>query len=84
MHIRSDSQAGPDVPTPNKAVQQIHSQLRAQQALWAEQLARDPAAFAVLEAQVHQAFGQLADRLVASLLAGAAQQQALGQAAKKK
>jgi len=84
MRIRSDSQAGPDVPTPDKAVQQIHSRLQAQQALWAEQLARDPAAFALLEAQVHQAFGQLADRLVASLLAGAAQQQALAQAAKKK
>jgi hypothetical protein len=84
MRIRSDSKAGPDVPTPDQALQQIHTQLQAQQTLWAEHLARDPAAFAQLEAQIHQAFGQLADRLVASLLAHAAQQQALAEAAKKK
>ena len=84
MRIRSDSQAGPDVPTPDKALQQIHTQLQTQQARWAEQLARDPATFAQLEAQIHQAFGHLADRLVASLLAHAAQQQALAAAAQKK
>jgi hypothetical protein len=84
MRIRSDSQTGPDLPTPDQALQQIHSQLQAQQTLWAEQLARDPAAFDQLEAHIHQAFGQLADRLVASLLAHAAQQQALAEAAKKK
>lgn len=84
MRIRSDSQTGPDLPTPDQALQQIHTQLQAQQALWAEQLARDPAAFGQLEAHIHQAFGQLADRLVASLLAHAAQQQALAEAAQKK
>jgi hypothetical protein len=39
---------------------------------------------AQLEPQIHQAFGQLADRLVASLLAHAAQQPALAEQAKKK
>jgi hypothetical protein len=47
-------------------------------------LARDPAAFAHLEPLIHQAFDQLADRLVASLLAHAAQQPPLAEAAKKK
>jgi hypothetical protein len=84
MRFRLDSQSGPDVPTPDKALKQIHAQLAAHQAHWAEQLARDPAAFAVLEPLIHKAFGQLADRLVASLLAHAAQQQALADAAKKK
>ena len=84
MRIRSDSPTGPDVPPPDKALQQIHAQLQAQQALWAEQLARDPAALAHLEVHVHQAFGQLADQLVASLLAHAARQQALAEAVKKK
>jgi hypothetical protein len=84
MRLRSNSKVGPDVPTPDQALHLIHTQLQAQQARWAEQLARDPAAFAQLEAQIHQAFGQLADRLVASLLAHAAQQQPLAEAAKKK
>jgi len=84
MRFRLGSKAGPDVPTPDLALQQIHEQLAEQQKRWAEQLARDPATLAQLEAQIHQAFGQLADRLVASLLAHAATQQALAEAAKKK
>jgi hypothetical protein len=84
MRFRLDSQAGPTIPTPGKALEQIHAHLTAQQALWAEQLTRDPAAFAVLEPQIHLAFGKLADQLVASLLAHAAQQQPLADAAKKK
>jgi hypothetical protein len=84
MHLRFDSQTGPDVPTPAKALEQIHSRLADQQALWAEQLARDPAAFALLEPQIHLAFGQLADHLVASLLAHAAARQPLADGAQKK
>lgn len=84
MHFRLDSKAGPAVPPPDQALQQIHAVLAVQQQAWAAQLAADPAAFAQLEPQVHHAFGQFADRLVASLLADAARQQALAQAAKKK
>jgi hypothetical protein len=84
MRFRTDAKTGPDVPTPDQALAQIHAQLADQQARWAEQLARDPAAFAQLEPQIHQAFGQLADRLAASLLAHAAQAQALAEVAKKK
>jgi hypothetical protein len=84
MRCRLDSQVGSDVPEPAQALQQIQQQLAAHHQAWAEQLARDPAAFAQLEAQIHQAFGQLADRLAASLLAAAAQQPALAQAAQKK
>lgn len=84
MRFRFNSQTGPAVPPPAEALERIHSHLATQQALWAEQLARDPAAFAVLEPQIHLAFGQLADQLVASLLAHAAQQQPLADAAKKK
>ena len=84
MRFRLDSQTGPDVPTPDKALALIHSHLTAQQALWAAQLARDPAVLATLEPQIHLAFGKLADQLVASLLAHAAQQQPLADAAKKK
>ena len=84
MRFHLDSHAGPDVSDPGQALAQIQQQLAAQQQTWADQLARDPAAFAQLEPQIHLVFGQLADRLVASLLAHAAQQQALVEAAKKK
>jgi hypothetical protein len=84
MRMRCDSQTGPAVPPPDKTLELIHSHLATQQALWAEQLAREPAAFAALEPQIHLAFGQLADQLVASLLAHAAQRQPLADAAKKK
>jgi hypothetical protein len=84
VRFRLDSQTGPVVPTPHKALELIHAHLAAQQALWAQQLAHDPAAFAVLEPQIHLAFGKLADQLVASLLAHAAQKPPLADAAKKK
>lgn len=84
MRVRLDSPHGPEVPPPEQAVEHIRNHLAAQQALWAEQLARDPAAFALLEPQVHRAFGQLADQLVASLLGQAARRQSLADAAKKK
>ena len=72
------------MPTPAKALELIHAHLADQQARWAEQLVRDPAAFARLEPQIHLAFGQLAGQLVASLLAYAAVQQPLGDVAQKK
>jgi hypothetical protein len=84
MRVRLESPQGPAVPSPDQAVEQIRAHLATQQQLWAQQLARDPAAFARLEPQIHQAFGQLADQLVASLLAQAAQQQPLADAAQKK
>jgi hypothetical protein len=84
MRVRLDSQQGPEVPSPDQAIEHIRDHLAAQQQLWAEQLARDPAAFATLEPQIHRAFGKLADQLVASLLAHAAGQQPLADAAQKK
>jgi hypothetical protein len=84
MRLRLDSQTGPDVPEPTTALAQIQQQLAAQQQTWSDRLALDPAVFAQLEHEVHLAFGQLADRLVASLLAQAAQTAALAERAKKK
>src|SRR3954451_3817276 len=84
MRVRLDSPQGADVPSPDQAVEQTRSHLATQQQRWVEQLARDPAAFALLEPQIHLAFNQLADQFVASLLACAAAQQPLADAAKKK
>jgi hypothetical protein len=84
MLFRFGSKSGDTVPGAQQALQDIQSQLRQQQQLWVEKLAKDPACFANLEQEVHLHFGQLTDRLVASLLAGTAGQPALDQVANKK
>jgi hypothetical protein len=84
MRVRLDSQQGPEAPAPDQAVEQIRAHLATQHLLWADQLARDPATLALLEPQIHQAFGRLADQLVASLLAHAGRSEPLADAAKKK
>ena len=84
MLFRFGSKSGAAVPPAQQALADIQAQLKQQQQLWAKQLAKDPACFATLEQEIHLRFGQLADRLVASLLAGTVDQPALDQAAKKK
>jgi hypothetical protein len=84
MFFRFGTKAGAAVPPAQQALQGIHSQMQQQQRLWADKLAQDPASFPSLEQEIHLRFGQLADQLVASLLAGAADQPALDEAAKKK
>jgi hypothetical protein len=84
MFFRFGRRFGAAVPPAGQALQDIHAHLRQQQQVWADRLAHDPACFAALEQEVHRRFGQLADQLVASLLAGLAEQPALPEAAKKK
>jgi hypothetical protein len=84
MKFRLGSQSGRPVPPLEQSLQEIQASLAQQQQRWAEQLARDPAAFAQLEPQIHLAFQQFADRCAASLLAHAAAQPACADAAQKK
>jgi hypothetical protein len=84
MKFRIGSKSGEQVPPLEQSLQEIQATLTRQQQLWAEQLARDPAAFAQLEPQIHEAFQQLADHCAASLLAHAAAQTACADAAQKK
>jgi hypothetical protein len=84
MEVRSESKAGPRVPAPSELVDGLATQLRTQQQIWLCQLTEEPSRFADLEVTVHQTFQQLADQLVASLLAQATQQSPALQAAQKK
>ena len=84
MFFRFGRPSGAAVLPAGQALQDIHAQLREQQQVWADKLAHDPACFATLEQEIHRRFGQLADLLVAGLLAGLAQQPALHETAKKK
>jgi hypothetical protein len=84
MKFLFGSKSGREVPPLQQSLADIQTNLADQQKQWAEQLAKDPAAFTQLEPQIHLAFQQLADRCVASLLAHAAAQPACTDAAKKK
>lgn len=84
MKFRFGSKTSEPVSAPDQTLKEIQASLALQQKLWAELLARDPAAFAQLEPQIHKAFQQLADRCAASLLAHAATQPACADAAQKK
>jgi hypothetical protein len=77
MEVRSTAaKTSPVVCSPTEVVEQLAEQLRAKQPQWLQRLTLEPQAFADLEVTIHHAFGQLADQLVASLLAKATQQSA--------
>jgi hypothetical protein len=84
MKIRMGDKSGPEIPSLEQSLEDLQATVAQQQKQWAEQLARDPAAFTQLEPQIHLLFQQLADRCAASLLAHAAAQPACADAAKKK
>jgi hypothetical protein len=84
MRLRFGGKAGQEVPTLEQSLQEMQAALAHKQKLWAEQLAKDPAAFAHLEHEIHLAFQQFADRCAAGLLAHAAAQPTCADAAKKK
>ena len=70
MEIRM-AKAGPPVAGGADIVAQIQRQLPTQQTEWIQQLRDQPETFADLERKVHGVFQQLADQLVAGLLAEA-------------
>ena len=84
MKFRLGSKSGDQVPPLEQLLQEIQVSLAQRQKQWAELLAKDPAAFAQLEPEIHKAFQQLADHCAAGLLAHAAAGPACGDAAKKK
>jgi hypothetical protein len=84
MEVRIDGKEGKSVSSPAQLVDHLAAQLREQQQKWLEQLRREPGRFADLEVAVHHTFQQLADQLMASLLAKATQLSPALEAGKKK
>lgn len=86
MEVRTSAgKNGPLVSSPQELVEQLAAELRLKQQQWLQRLTQQPQAFADLEVTVHHTFQQLADQLVASLVAKASQQSAaLDDAQKKK
>jgi hypothetical protein len=65
-------------------VAEIQERLQTHPKEWLKALQQDPSRFADLEQEIHRAFAQMADRVVAGLLAQATVGLDFGAAAKKK
>lgn len=83
MEIRM-TKTGQPVANVAEVVAAMQQQLPAQQAEWLRQLNHNPETFADLERAVHRAFQQMADQVVAGLLAEVTQAPEWAQDAKKK
>lgn len=70
MEIRM-AKAGPPITGAAEVVAQMQRQMPTRQAEWLRQLREKPETFADLERTVHGVFQQLADQVVAGLLAEA-------------
>jgi hypothetical protein len=84
MEVRVQGKCGPMLKDVDEVLRQVQQQLQQQQGKWLAQLRDQPAQFADLEAQIHQAFQALADQVVAGLLAQATVAADFAQDAKKK
>jgi hypothetical protein len=84
MEVRTQSKGGPVVSPLPQLVAQVSREIQCRQQEWLQQLREDPGRFAHLEHKVHQTFQQLADQVVAGLLAEASAQSPALEEAKKK
>lgn len=84
MEIRMDSQKGTKVSGLDPVLAEIQQRLQADPQKWLAGLQNNPANLADLEQEIHRAFAQMADRIVAGLLAQASGAAGFADAAKKK
>ena len=84
MEIRMESTKGEVVRGIEPALAEIQRRLQLQPTAWLKALQQNPAHFADVEKEIHRAFTQMADQVVAGLLAQATQPAAFADRAKKK
>jgi hypothetical protein len=84
MEVRLQNQRGTRVSGIDPVLAEIQQRLEAHPREWLKALARNPGNLANLEQEIHRAFAQMADRIVAGLLAQATADAAFADAAKKK
>ena len=84
MEVRVDGKSGPVVKNVDEVLRQVQQQLQDQQGQWVAQLRDQPAKFADLEAHIHRTFQDLADQVVAGVLAQATAADDFAKDAKKK
>ena len=83
MRVRTDAQAKSTLPPPATILKEVQKELSSLQQGWSKQLQEDPSRFGQVEVEVHHAFQELADQVVAGLLGEVGQQPALEAACKK-
>ena len=81
MEVRL-SKDGPVVSLPQQ-IAAVTARLTQEQLVWSTRLSRDPQRFAEVEQAVHHTFQEMADQVVAGLLAEVGQQPVLENASKK-
>ena len=84
MEVRVQGKCGPVVKNVDDVLRQVQQQLQDQQRQWVAQLRDQPAKFADLEAHIHRTFQDLADQVVAGVLAQVTAADDFAQGAKKK
>jgi hypothetical protein len=84
MEVRMDSKKAPPVTGIGPVLAEIQQRLQARPKEWLKALQANPATFANLEKEIHHAFEQMADRVVAGLLAQATAPAEFADSAKKK
>jgi hypothetical protein len=84
MEVRVQSKQAVPLSGIEPVLAEIRQRLQSQPDTWLQKLRDQPGSFADLEKTVHQAFQQMADQVVAGLLAQATGPAAFADAAKKK
>jgi hypothetical protein len=84
MEVRFEGKKGAAVNGIDPVLAEIHKRLQNHPRAWLQTLKEDPGSFVDLEKAVHDAFQQMADQLVAGLLAQATGGEHFAQSAKKK
>ncbi len=84
MEVRLEGKQGTVVSGIDPVLAEIQQRLLAQPHAWLQVLAHDPGCLAQLEQEIHVTFAQMADRVVAGLLAQATADAAFADAAQKK
>jgi hypothetical protein len=69
MEVRMHGKDGPVLNNVGDVLHQVQQQLHDQQGHWVAQLRDQPGSFADLEASIHRTFQNLADQVVAGILA---------------
>lgn len=84
MEVRMDSQKGTLITGIDPVVSEIQQRLKARPAEWLKALQHNPGGFVDLEQEIHRVFAQMADHVVAGLLAQTTADASFAEAAKKK
>ncbi len=84
MEVRLESKKGTVVSDIDSVLTEIQRRLQTHPKEWLKTLERNPAGLANLEQEIHRTFSQMADRVVAGLLAQATADTTFATAAEKK